>query len=652
MTLRNDESGNAVWRLPVFPPTTAYEIRLCLFSLPYFNCPLQKIHHVMAKPLSLRLVFSLLCGLVLPVSAAVAPTKAPAPAKPAPQKKAVSPQAVKGAPAAAKPGAPKSRPAAAAKSRTTTAPIQQKKAASPQAVKSPPAAAKPSAPKSRSATSAAPAAAKIRTIMAPVHLNRALATGRVKLKSMPVTAGKATAWFDGNARTTATVTPRGNVSVWEFEFAQPVEPELVEIQLAGVAPGAWTLSGAPAVSTARAMTVASRPVAAGALDQVLLKGSGPQKKLTLELTGQAASSHPALAEFTLWTNQAVRSIEIEAISSAVSVGGALPLKAVTRLSEGGVYNATPEAKWTITPPTRGEIDAWSRFVAKEPGKVTLTATFEGVSSDTLVLDSLAKGQPDWDVLFIEKQPRVESGQEAPQVEGQPTYWFAHIKNYGTADAGPVKYEWRVDGEVVRSAKLPGVERFKQTEVLLTLKHDGKPHQVEIVIDPENSTPETCEGNNRISVNTAAIPVGFWSEDAAMRHFHMLQNRVDPAGNSFEDWAQRQIGLWNKTASENGSTLQFRLDRVIVVGDGMLPLAGSYADAASAETSPDQRDSTIRYSFGVPASAVTGSGRFARLTSGPESPLRFDSTLVRRITAIAPASASSAPAAAKAGAAGD
>src|SRR5207237_118655 len=74
--------------------------------------------------------------------------------------------------------------------------------------------------------------------------------------------------------------------------------------------------------------------------------------------------------------------------------------------------------------------------------------------------------------------------------GQTVTWYAHVKNYGAADAPPVKAEWRLDGKPLRAISLPKVPRFAETEATLVLPWDAARHEIELAVDPKNEVAET------------------------------------------------------------------------------------------------------------------------------------------------------------------
>jgi hypothetical protein len=94
-------------------------------------------------------------------------------------------------------------------------------------------------------------------------------------------------------------------------------------------------------------------------------------------------------------------------------------------------------------------------------------------------------------------------------------------------------------------------------------------------------------------------------------------------------AQRQVAYWNRSAGRGRRGRGWRLDRIVAVGDGVLPLAGG-----SAETEPDRRDRSVALMYGFPARQVAPGGLFTtRGGQDGENPFFIHAGLVpdRRIS---------------------
>jgi len=82
--------------------------------------------------------------------------------------------------------------------------------------------------------------------------------------------------------------------------------------------------------------------------------------------------------------------------------------------------------------------------------------------------------------------------------------------------------------------------------------------------------KTEEGNNEITVFTDAISVGFYVEQGVYDYFHEHQKKLGVGSNSFEDWAHRQVSIWNNMLEDavfpdvpNGVLDRIRLDKITI-----------------------------------------------------------------------------------------
>ena len=462
--------------------------------------------------------------------------------------------------------------------------------------------------------------------------------GHATLTASPLASGELEALQDGN-RYTGVEFAAGTGPAW----LQVVLDRPATVVQADVTPGEggheWALDAADSVADLQGRKGSyqrlggPRQTTSDNLTQVVPASPRAFRVYRLEVRATVPGARPRLGEWALWTSQRLNRMQIEAPDTTTAVGAVLPLRANGIFDAGARQNMTPDVQWVIEPANRGSVDAFTRFYAAQPGRVRLTAVQGTVRSEPLDLDVLPQGKPDWDVTYLERQPRFPLDGANRLAVGQTVQWFAHIKNYGTADAASVTGEWRIDGEKVQSIQFGKLERFLPTEAILTTKWDGKRHRIELVLDPANVVDETCEGNNSLAVDTDAQAVGFWVEDGLHRYFQQHQRELNAGGNSWEDWAQRQVSGWNRWIDRTTwlwttpdlTPDRWRLDRIIQVGDGMLPMAGG-----NAWEQPDRRDQTVGLTCGFPTSDLRGS-RY-RTTAKAEfgNPFYYDPALIRAI----------------------
>lgn len=543
------------------------------------------------------------------VCAAIPALSAPAAKKPRAKKPPVKPAAKK--PAPAKPAAPK------------------------------PAAAKPPTP----APAAAPRVPEL--LRGPINVRLLQREGRVKVATSKLSEGTADLVFDGNRNTFARAeVPEGAppAGFWQVTLDRP--RLLDEVNVDFPSPHSWAFFAADSEAdmasrsgSFRQLSPPRTPQFEGR-DQLTFPAPKAYRVYRVEARKLSGEGGPELAEWSLWTPQAASRITVDCFVPNVALGEKIQLRADLHLEAGARENVTPEASWEVTPLAAGAVDDLGRFEGKVAGPAQVTAIVNGRRSAPFAIEVLPQGMPDWTVTYIERQPRLHYGEpNAGLKEGQTVYWFAHVRNYGTGGAEPASVEWRLDGKTIRSGSLPKLERFNQTEVILGIPWDGAPHELELIVDGENAVAEVSETNNRLTVRTDALSVGFWVEDSALRYFHRHQKELGAGSNSFEDWAQRQVAFWNRWMESSGwlwptprlAATRFRLDRIIVVGDGMLPMAGG-----SAIFNPDRRDDTVHISVGVPAYDPAHDPLYRRTAERTlDNPFYFQASLFQALRPLRP-----------------
>jgi hypothetical protein len=240
---------------------------------------------------------------------------------------------------------------------------------------------------------------------------------------------------------------------------------------------------------------------------------------------------------------------------------------------------------------------------------------------------------DLDVTYIQRIPAYafDASPNTPHV-GQTVTYEAHVVNQGGRPLSPFRYRWLLDAREVGAGQYStALQAFEDVAVSLTLPWTTVNHRLTfaaIASDPELSTQ-----NNALSVNTDAITLGFWVERSAYSYFRDYQQRFCAvqgcAGSgSFEDWLQRQVHAWNELfrsaaypgLTPGGITTRVRVDKIVVVPDGALPLHGGIAS-----DDPDRRDHSVDLQWGLPAQGVAAA--YARISAGP---FRIDWALLHEL----------------------
>jgi hypothetical protein len=240
---------------------------------------------------------------------------------------------------------------------------------------------------------------------------------------------------------------------------------------------------------------------------------------------------------------------------------------------------------------------------------------------------------DLDVTYIERSPRYDydAAKNNPAV-GDVVTFTAHVKNWSAASQPGVEYRWLLDGTEAGAGTISAFAANSERTVDLTWTWQAGNHTVSFEIDPNKKIGETTELNNLLEVRTNAILVGFWVEQSLYNYFHEKQKELGIGSNSWEDWAQRQMKTQNDMyaaakwpLSPDGVLDRVRVDRIVVVPDGALPLNGGLPT-----NHPDTRDKTVDLMWGFPSSALNGT--FYADTTHPVSgnPFYIEESLIHEL----------------------
>jgi len=267
------------------------------------------------------------------------------------------------------------------------------------------------------------------------------------------------------------------------------------------------------------------------------------------------------------------------------------------------------------------------------GSVHISATLGALSGQS----TLVVGPPDaadFDVAFIERTPRFDY--DAPKnnpAVGDAVTFLGHIKNWGRP-AASVDYQWQLDGRAVSSGSLAGLKADSETVVKWPWKWQSGAHRIKLVVDPNRRIAESSEANNQIEDRTDGLSVGFWVEQSVYDFFHAHQRDLKIGSNSWEDWAQRQMSRWNEYSRQaiypltpNGVPDRVRIDKIVVVPDGALPLNGGLPS-----NNPDTRDKSVDLMWGFNIGLLRD-GFYANTRKpapGQSNPFYYEPSLVHEL----------------------
>jgi hypothetical protein len=227
---------------------------------------------------------------------------------------------------------------------------------------------------------------------------------------------------------------------------------------------------------------------------------------------------------------------------------------------------------------------------------------------------------DLDVTLIERTPRYDYDATKNNPDPGDTVTFhGHIKHWGDTTLASVEYRWQLDGSTVESGALTNLTPGEERVITRQWTWQAGNHTINLTVDPNNLITERSEVNNEIEDRTNGIIVGFWVEQSVYDYFHQYQHELGIGSNSWQDWAQRQMAKWNELSenaiwpmSPDGVLDRVRIDKIVVVADGALPLNGGLPT-----NHPDLSDKTVDMMWGFPATLLSG-GMYDNHTSTSES----------------------------------
>jgi hypothetical protein len=241
---------------------------------------------------------------------------------------------------------------------------------------------------------------------------------------------------------------------------------------------------------------------------------------------------------------------------------------------------------------------------------------------------------DLDVTFIERLPRYDydAAQNNPE-PGDTVTFNGHIKHWGDTELTEVDYVWFMDGTPVPVDTLTNLQPGEERVVTWQWTWESGEHTIKLVVDPENEIAELSEENNVVEDRTDALIVGFWVEQSVYDYFHQYQHELGDGANSWEDWAQRQIRRWNEMnaaavwpLSPQGVLDRFRLDKIVVVSDGALPL-GPWGYATN---NPDVNDKTVDLMWGFPINPDMETFYADHTTTDGVNPFHIEQSLLHEL----------------------
>ena len=263
---------------------------------------------------------------------------------------------------------------------------------------------------------------------------------------------------------------------------------------------------------------------------------------------------------------------------------------------------------------------------------------KSVHSEEVNEDPYVKPGLDITIKYIARLPRMDYvwGSPNPAVEGWPApgstvIWRAVVKNWADSTLVAVGYKWAIDSLVVDSGTVD-IPALDTAFVDLPWVWTFNRHRIKFIIDPQNTVPEEEEENNRLMVFSDAISAGFYVEQSVYDYFHQYQKELGVHANCWEDWAHRHVERWNNMFrsavypdSPQGVLDRIRIDKITVVPDGALPLAGGLPT-----NNPNMNDRTVDLQWGFPATLLNGGMYDNHTSTSLNNPFYFEGSLLHEL----------------------
>ncbi|MCX5833446.1 MAG: PKD domain-containing protein [Deltaproteobacteria bacterium] len=240
------------------------------------------------------------------------------------------------------------------------------------------------------------------------------------------------------------------------------------------------------------------------------------------------------------------------------------------------------------------------------------------------------------MTYISRTPRYDydAAKNTPAA-GDIVTFTANVRSRGTSATGSFNYKWYIDGVEVSSGESSSISTGYSATFTISYTWQEGNHWISFFADPANSIAEKSEQNNLRNEPINALLVGFWVERSVYNQFDLYQYSytqtygIPDEANSWEDWAQRQVAKWNDMlkaavfpSTPDGCFDRVRLDRVIIVNDGALPLNGGLPT-----NHPDTRDKTVDMMWGFEKD-ILSTGFYSRTT--PNSPFNLEPGLIHEL----------------------
>lgn len=146
--------------------------------------------------------------------------------------------------------------------------------------------------------------------------------------------------------------------------------------------------------------------------------------------------------------------------------------------------------------------------------------------------------PDLNVTYIERTPRYESNAAKNMpAAGETVIFRGHVRNWDAASPA-VSYRWELDGVLLASGDLAGMQPDEERIVEQPWSWQPGPHELRFCVDSNNQIAELSERNNCVQIRTNGLSAVYVVEQSVYNYFRTHMKTAGTGGNSWEDWVQQ------------------------------------------------------------------------------------------------------------------
>ena len=355
----------------------------------------------------------------------------------------------------------------------------------------------------------------------------------------------------------------------------------------------------------------STPVTWSSVDVAVasVSSSGLVKSVGNGTTLVEASVGAFKSGVTVTVSQTVATLSVSPGSHTfASLGETRQLSAAVLDAGGTPIAGLAATSWTSEQPGVATVTTDGVVTAVSKGTATIKAHYAALTGSATIE---VGGVVDLGVGWVHRSPEIAFvfGSTNPTRDGWPTVgqvvtWEAMVKNWSSFDETGVPYRWMADGVEIATGVV-NIPAGAYAKVSLNRTWSFARTRLTFDLDHTNVVRETEERNNTLEVFTDAISAGLYVEQTVYDYFALHQRKLGIGSNSYEDWVQRQVRTWNQMFANarfpltpNGVLDRIRLDKITIVPDGALPLAGGLPS-----NHPNVNDRTVDLQWGFPVVAL-------------------------------------------------